>query len=84
VTHVDPEVALPLQPLGDRQHDRRIDFLDSATIAAHQVDVLILTRGMVGRRAVRQVRVADQAQLLEQLEGATVVMFTPAARSRTV
>ena len=32
--------------------------------------MLILTRRVIGRRPVRQVGVVDQAELLEQLEGA--------------
>src|ERR1700712_1173269 len=41
-----------------------------ATLPADEVGVLVATRGVVRRRPVAEVGVPDQAELVEQLEGA--------------
>ena len=58
------------QLVGERLAAPAVDLLDRAADPADQVDVLVLADGVVGRRAVRQVRVGDQAELLEQLQRA--------------
>lgn len=68
--HVNPEVAVPLQLLGHRQHHRRINLVDRTAVAADEMNMLILTRPVIGRRPVRQVGVTDQAQFLKQLKRA--------------
>ena len=45
------------------------DLLDRAAVAADQVHVVVVGGDRVGRGAVPEVGVADQAELLEQLEG---------------
>ena len=55
--------------------DQRVGHVDvglghRAAVAADQVEVVVAGRRVVGRRTVTEVGVGDQAELLEQLEGA--------------
>lgn len=69
VRSVEDEPALVPQPVGERvdQIRRRVD--DGSARVAHDVDVVVASRS-VSRGPVPEMSVLDQADLLQQLEGA--------------
>ena len=63
------EPAFRPQSLGHLSQDLGRHLLDPITASADEVYVCPLARRVIGRRAVPEVGVVDQAELLEQLEG---------------
>jgi len=67
---VDQERVLPLERRGERVEQFRGDLADVTAVAADEVYVLLLADGVIRGRAVGQVRVGHQAELLEELQRA--------------
>lgn len=65
---VHREAPVPVECLGQRREQLERRLGDPAAVAADQVDVLVFADTVVGRRAVRQVRVGNQAEFLQQLQ----------------
>src|SRR3954471_1017836 len=70
VADVDDEPLLLAQPVRERSDHLWVNGDDAVTIPADQVEVLVVADRVVRRGAVGEVRVSDQAELLEDLEGA--------------
>src|SRR4051812_4098762 len=70
VSNVCHEALIPFELLDQRSDRVGRDLRDRAADATDQMDVLGSRGRVVGRRAMAEVRVLDQAELLEQLQRA--------------
>jgi hypothetical protein len=64
------EAILGVQGPDQRSDSRRVELDDRAATAADKVDVLRIRRQVIPVRSVPEMGVRDEADLLEQLEGA--------------
>src|SRR5439155_1221739 len=69
VPDVEQEPVFPVQALGQRREERGRQLADLGAVLADQVHVLRLADRVERRRAVREVRVGHQTQLLQEFEG---------------
>jgi len=69
VAGVDGEPVLGRDAAHGRLDELDRDLFDAAALAADEVEMVGVVSRVVGRRAVAQVRVRHQAELLEELEG---------------
>src|SRR3954465_8974405 len=70
VTGVDGEPVLGRDPAHRTLDDLCRHLLDASALPADEVEVVRVVGGVVGRRAVAEMGVGDEAELLEQLERA--------------
>src|SRR4051794_12571051 len=70
VAYVDSEASLRGKPADDLGKHRAVGLLHPAAVAADQVHVIVVTCDRVRRRAVTEVRVLDEPELLEELQRA--------------
>ena len=68
MTDVGGEALLAIQGLQEAPSDRRGNGLDTAAASTDEVNVHVLVHGVVRRRAVSEMRMGDQADVLEDLE----------------
>ena len=68
MTYIDLETPLIPEARHDTVDEVGGDRFDCVATAAHQVNVRLLGRGVIGRSAVIEMGVGNEAELLEEFE----------------